>query len=126
MPTIEDFLRERTEEGTTTTKEGSRKGEHLITSFCGDRLEPPIRLRITEAGLHAVLEEMSELDLSDLWPDTDRHTAAYRLFLVHFHESIAMYDDKVELIEISLRRGRGTFEVTPRWDWDPADRGPHD
>jgi hypothetical protein len=45
---------------------------------------------------------------------------------VHFDESTGMYDEKVELIEISLRRGKGTFEVTPRWDWDPADRDPHD
>jgi hypothetical protein len=66
MPTIEDFLRRRAEEGTRTTKEGSRKGEYLITSFGGDLREPPIRLRITEAGLHALLEEMSEQDLSDL------------------------------------------------------------
>jgi hypothetical protein len=83
------------------------------------------RLRITEAGLHAVLEEMAEQDLSDLWPDTDRHTAAYRLFLGHWDESIAMYAHKVKLIELIVRRGRGTFEITPHWDWDPADRGPN-
>jgi hypothetical protein len=105
VPTLEKFLRDLADEGTVATREGARLGEHLITVRYGGPLDPPIRLRVTEAALQALLDDYAAMDLSELWPGVDRRTAGYYLFLVNLDEEVGMFGGKVELIEISTRRG---------------------
>ena len=124
MPTIEEFVRKRADEGTVITREGARSGEYLITVLYGSPLDPPIRLRVTEAAWQALQDDYATMDLSELWPGVDRDTAGYRLFLVHFDEELGLFRGKVELVEISTRRGVAGMRTTPRWDWDPDEGMP--
>ena len=126
MPTLEEFLRDLADEGTVITREGARSSECLITVLYGSPVDPPIRLRVTEAALQSLLDDYAAMDLSELWPGVDRRTAGYYLFLVNFDEEVGMFAGKVELIEISTRRGVAGMRTTPRWDWDPDEgRPPH-
>jgi hypothetical protein len=112
MPSVDDVLRDLADEG-TATRPGSRRGELLITTYRGRPVEPPTRLMLNDRDLEALLARMATSDLRSLWPDVDRGTAAYYLFLTLLEEEMQRYDLQVEVLEVTSHDVR----ATPRSGW---------
>lgn len=90
-------------------------GAYLISHYRGEVMDPPATLTVVADDLDALLARIESHNPQAVFPDRDRRTAAYFLFLANLDEEVARYDYKIKALTVSPTGVRGT----PRDDWDP-------
>ena len=84
---VERLARDLAEDGEFAEQEVD--GTIVIGGGFGETWDPPARLVFTDEELRRHLLSMGD-DAKDVFPDVDAVEAAYRLFLVHLDEELAM------------------------------------
>ena len=112
LATVEQLLRVLAAEGTATSP-GDHAGGLVLTAYRGAPVQPPARLLVTDADLHALLRALATEDVQVLWPDVDVDTGAFYLLLSLLEEELQRYDLQVDV----LRVGPDGVRATPRPGW---------